>query len=593
MLLVLLYMMGIPTGAAIAKPSVVTIRETAGKYQLYVDGAPFFIKGAGGDASKSLLKEIGGNSYRTWGADNLGAALDEAQKLGLMVTVGIWLGHQEQGFNYNSADQVAAQYEMVRQVILKYRDYPAVLMWGVGNEMEGYGKGDNAAIWSAVNNIAALVKKLDPNHPVMTIIAEIGGDRVKNINRLCPDIDVIGINSYAGVTSIPQRYKQAGGIKPYVITEFGPPGVWELPKDNIGAVDEPTSTAKGEIYKTAWDKAIANQNLCLGGYAFTWGSKQEATSTWFGMLLPDGSRLAAADAMQQLWSGKPPAHPCPVIKSFTLDHSDEVDPGVIVHAKLDVSSPSGGALKVQWILQKDMQSYNTNGATEKAPPAYPDAFIKSNDKQAEIKLPSGGGIYRIFVFVRDAFGGAATANLPIKVKGAVVAPAETAPVTKLPLVLYDEPGRQGLPYTPSGYMGNTGAIKIVDSTDNPHSGKYCMQCSFDAADGWGGVYWQDPPNDWGDQPGGHDLTGARELSFWARGAKGGESVTFLYGGIGKDKPYYDTASDKLQVTLTDLWKEYHFDLAGKDLKRIKFGFGWVATGSASQTVFFLDDIQYR
>src|SRR5436305_1091987 len=97
-----------------------------------------------------------------------------------------------------------------------------------------------AAVWSAINSIAARAHKLDPNHPTFTVVAEIGGDRVKNIHRLCPEIDVVGINSYAGAATVPERYKKAGGTKPFVLTEFGPAGTWESKKNHYGAVPEPT-----------------------------------------------------------------------------------------------------------------------------------------------------------------------------------------------------------------------------------------------------------------------------------------------------------------------------------------------------------------
>jgi hypothetical protein len=161
------------------KPTVVRVVKDKDGWQLLRDGEPYFIKGAGGDESRALLAQVGGNSIRTWGADKLEDLLDEANRHGLSVTVGIWLGHERHGFNYNDADQVAAQYENARKAILRYKDHPAVLMWGLGNEMEGYARGDNAAIWSAINNIASMAKKLDPNHPTMTVIAEIGGDRVR------------------------------------------------------------------------------------------------------------------------------------------------------------------------------------------------------------------------------------------------------------------------------------------------------------------------------------------------------------------------------------------------------------------------------
>src|SRR4051795_8593028 len=82
-------------GAAV-KTEVV---QADGKWQLLRDGKPYFIKGVGGDAPKAMLPEVGANSFRTWGADRLDAQLDEAQRLGLTVTVGIWLEHERHGFD--------------------------------------------------------------------------------------------------------------------------------------------------------------------------------------------------------------------------------------------------------------------------------------------------------------------------------------------------------------------------------------------------------------------------------------------------------------------------------------------------------------
>lgn len=48
--------------------SVVRIEGSTGAWRLTFNGKPYFIKGGGGGGSKALLKEIGGNSFRTWGA---------------------------------------------------------------------------------------------------------------------------------------------------------------------------------------------------------------------------------------------------------------------------------------------------------------------------------------------------------------------------------------------------------------------------------------------------------------------------------------------------------------------------------------------
>jgi hypothetical protein len=581
---------------AAGKPSVVKVVEENGAFRLVRNGAPYLIKGGGGDGSKKLLRDSGGNSFRTWGADNLGAQLDEAQRLGLTVTVGIWLGHKEHGFDYNNAEQVTAQYEMAKKAILRYKDHPAVLMWGIGNEMEAADNGANAAVWSAVNNIAAMAKRLDPNHPTMTVVAEIGGNKVKNINSLCPNIDVIGINSYGGGASIPSRYKAAGGSKPYVITEFGPPGVWETGKNDFGATPELSSTAKAILYRKTWDSAIAGQKLALGGYAFTWGYKQEATATWFGILLPDGSKLGAVDALTEAWTGKPPANRCPQLKSFKVEGSDQVEAGATVKAALVVTDPDGDPIKVDWILQSDNARMNTNGDRENAPPTYADAIVHGSNTGVEVQMPKVGGIYRLFAFVHDNHNGAVVANVPLFVKGGSAPPIASGKPAALPFTVYADaapPGTQV--FIPSGYMGNTGAIKANESyTVNPHSGKTCMQWRYTAKNNWGGVVWQSPANDWGDQVGGKNLTGATKLTFWARGEKGGEVVTFLCGIINRDKPFYDTVQTKLdRVALTTDWKQYTIDLKGKDLSRIKTGFGWTLAADGQPITFYLDDIKYE
>jgi hypothetical protein len=576
------------------KPSIVQLVKDGVNWRLLRNGQPYFIKGAGGDGSRALLAEVGGNSIRTWGADKLDKQLDEAHKHGLSVTVGIWLGHERHGFNYNDADQVAAQYENARQAVLRYKDHPAVLMWGLGNEMEGYAKGDNAAIWSAINNLASMVKKLDSNHPTMTVVAEIGGDRVKNIHRLCPDIDIVGINSYGGIATLPERYRKAGGVKPYVVTEFGPPGVWEIKRNAWGAVPELTSTEKARLYRDGYRQGIeAAKGLCLGSYAFAWGSKQEATATWFGLLLPDGSRLGAVDALSEVWTGKAPANPCPVIDSLRLQGIDEVDPGTTVTASLAALSPRGHALKVRWVLQQDVDDYNTGGDPEEAPPIFPDAIVTADVKSAEVKLPKEGGIYRLFAFVHDGHGGAAVANVPLHVKGTPA--VRKGKPAKLPLVIYDEAGRDNAPYIPAGWMGNSKALKMdAECKDTPHAGKTCIRVEYQAKDAWAGVVWQSPANDWGAKGGGWDVSGAKHLKFWARGDSGGEVVNFFFGVIGRDKRYFDTASGKLEkVELTKAWKEYTIDLSDMDLTRIKTGFGFSLAGPGQTVVFYLDDIRFE
>jgi endo-1,4-beta-mannosidase len=50
-----------------------------------------------------------------------------------------------------------------------YRNHPALLAWGLGNEVEG--DGTNVAFWQQLDRLALLVKELDPAHPTFTAAA--------------------------------------------------------------------------------------------------------------------------------------------------------------------------------------------------------------------------------------------------------------------------------------------------------------------------------------------------------------------------------------------------------------------------------------
>ena len=426
--------------SALADATKTQVVQQDGKWSLVRDGKPYFIKGVGGGGPKPLLAELGANSFRTWSADNLGPQLDEAQKLGLSVAAGIWLAPERSGFNYNDDAKVAAQFESAKAAILKYKDHPAVLMWGVGNEMEGYQNGDNPAIWKAVNDIAAMAKQIDPNHPTMTVIAEIGGARVKCIHQYCLSIDIVGINSYGGCASIAKRYADAGGIKPYVNTEFGTAGTWEIPKTSYGAVQEPTSTQKAEMYRKNYEGGIAaHPELCLGSYAFTWGWKQEGTLTWFGMLISDSGKTEACEVMSELWTGKPVANHAPTIEPLKLEGGDKVAPAETITVNLKTADPDGDPIKVAWLLTSE-SVYGSGGDREKPIKRYPEAILKSDNEHAEVKLPTEPGIYRLYAYSRDDHNHCSVANIPILAKAGEHADAD-APV-KPKLVIYADGCKQ-------------------------------------------------------------------------------------------------------------------------------------------------------
>jgi hypothetical protein len=398
-----------------AQPVAVNIRKSGDGYRLMRAGQPYFIQGAGGGASKRLLRELGGNSFRTWSADGIAGELDEAARLGLTVTIGIWLAHKSNDFSYGNRAQVDRQFAAARRAIDLYKDHPALLLWGIGNEMEMQQE-SNPAVWESIERIAAYARKVDPRHPTMTVVADFDRNKLAMIGKYCPSIDIIGINSYGSAPSLAERYRKWGGTKPYVVTEFGPPGPWEVEKTSWGAAIEASSTDKGTRYREAYERSVLNQAMSLGSYAFAWGNKQETTATWFGLFLPDGTRLGAVDVLNELWSGQPVAYSAPAIVHLGLVGPDRVRPQSAVHLTLEARSANHGDLTVEWVLQLDPQAKGSGGASEAVPPTFPESVLRSDASSADIRMPAGGGAYRVFAYVRDGRGGGAVANVPLLVE---------------------------------------------------------------------------------------------------------------------------------------------------------------------------------
>ena len=574
------------TSTAFAEPIPVELRETDQGWQLLRGGEPYFIRGAGGTGSLEQLAAAGANSVRTWGADELDDLLDQAHALGLSVTIGIWLGHERHGFDYGDQTQVREQLENARRYVLRYRDHPALLLWGIGNEMEGFEDGDDPAIWAAVNDIAAMVKALDPAHPTMTVTAEIGGARIENVHAACPDIDIHGINSYGGALSLGDRLQDAGATKPYVLTEFGPPGTWETASTAWDAPYEMTSTDKAAFYRRSYTEAVLKApGRALGSYVFNWGYKMEATATWYGMFLPDGSRLAAIDVMQELWSGEQPADLAPTVRPLVLDGDARFDPGKKLRVPAVIADPEGGALRVSWALRRESGDYAAGGDFRPMLPDLDDAVLEADQDSALLRLPKEPGPYRLFVYAYDEAGNAATANAPLFVKGQVRAP--------MPFYVYDD-GLEGMPWAPSGWMGATDALSLDGAhEDEPYAGSASIRMRYAGEFGWVGVAWQHPVNNWGEQDGGYDLSGARFLELWARGEYGGERVGFGVGLLGEDVPYPDSAVTSIDdVVLTTEWRRYRIPVKRLDLSSIKTGFVVTISGRASPVTVFLDEIRY-
>ena len=409
---------GAATTAA-AQSSVVKIVKRGDGYQLIRNGQPYFVKGGSGASRDHFddLKAAGGNSVRSFSGTDI---FDQAQKYGFSVLAGIHIGLPRHGFNYGDPAQVQKQKETVLETVHRYKSHPAILMWALGNEVElGISESERIRVWQNINELARAVKAIDKDHPVIAVLAGIGPNKLAEVDKYCPDLDAVGINAYGGMTHVPEEIDRQGFKRPYLITEFGPRGHWEVDKTAWGLPIEDTSTEKAEFYEKAYEHTIASRPACLGAYVFLWGQKQEKTHTWYGMFMPNGNRLGPVDAMQHAWTGKWPENRCPLIKGQIQtagSTSNVYTPGSKVKFSIEATDPDNDPVTVTWDLRKDVSDNPSTGG-DREPDTQPiaGAVVSSNGQSVEIRMPSEPGNYRLFTYAHDPQQHAATANLPVQV----------------------------------------------------------------------------------------------------------------------------------------------------------------------------------
>jgi len=410
----------LPAGAG---PVVKVEKNAAGAFELRRDGQPFFINGAGGTHNLEELVKYGGNSIRTWGIEQLDekvdgkTLLDRAEELGLAVTAGIWIKAERQGFNFSDPAKVAHLQEEVRSAVKKYKGHPALLMWGLGNEMEGP-NGSNPAVWKVLDGLARIIKEEDPNHPVMTAIAGAAPNKIQGILANYPSLDVLGVNAYAGASGVGKALMDQGWKKPFVLTEFGPVGHWETAKTSWGAAIEPTSREKAASYYATETNVLKDgAGFCLGSYVFLWGNKQEVTATWYGMFLKSGEKLPTVDAIVRAWSGKWPENRCPKILKFESSLREAVvGANQGCKASAQAEDPEGDAVTYEWAVLPESTSAHVGGDAEVVPQPVEGCVVTQSGGDVSLRTPGKPGAYRLFLTVRDGKGSASVDNIPFLVK---------------------------------------------------------------------------------------------------------------------------------------------------------------------------------
>ena len=407
----------------------VEIRQIDGQYGFYINDTLFEVKGAGLDFNSGqnfkALATSGANTFRTWRTDFAAMELDSAIKYNLKIAMGIEMGKELHHFDYNDTKSVSSQFEKIKKDILKYKDHPALLCWVVGNELNLLINEDgslgvvNPKVYDALADIVNYIHEVDPNHPVTTTFAAgARGDHIQVVLERCPNLDFLSYQVYSGLSTLPQQEIANELDIPYLVTEFGPVGHWEMPSTTWGREIEENSTQKAEGLRDRIQKGLASDTTGrnMGGLAFIWGQKQERTPTWYGIFNKDGRATAVLDELTLYWTGSYPNNRAPSITSMTLDqkvstNNISLKPNQIYSSQVNAFDLDGDPLVYKWQLMKEVTTRSQGGAFE-AEPAYLDLELLSKaDGQIQFRAPAEKGEYRIFCYIYDDKK-VANANIP-------------------------------------------------------------------------------------------------------------------------------------------------------------------------------------
>ena len=411
-----------------AAPIKVEVLQTPSGYALHRGGMPYEIHGAGmvvDDLERFVAR--GGNSIRTWTTRSdefdIPSLMDRAHQLGVSVALTLPMVPERHGFDYDDEEAVRAQLASLREDVIRFRDHPALLVWIIGNELNhSY---SNPKVWDAVDQVAQMIDEIDPHHPSTTALAGVYGDVLDEINQRAPHLDFLSFQVYGTLFGLQEKLAQYEFDQPFMITEWGTIGWWEMENTHWGSPVELTSSEKAAIFLRGHQEVLEPlKGQLIGDYAFFWGQKQERTPTWFGLITAEGELTEASDVMTYKWTGQWPKDPAPKLDRLTLAGKDSRDnvivlSGVGYDTEVVVGADDPSGLIYHWEVKPESDAQAIGGDYEAPIMPIEGAIFEGSEGSATLRLDKRGA-YRLFVRVTNDRGQAAHANVPFFVEDGFV-----------------------------------------------------------------------------------------------------------------------------------------------------------------------------
>jgi hypothetical protein len=579
------------------------IDKINGNWELLVDGKPYEIKGVTFGYDNDIynydehfkdLKFLGVNTIRTWATgNNTSKLLNAAHENGIKVMLGIWMRHGRPGMedddSFNYLENTKGKEDMyinALNIVDIYKNHPAVLTWGIGNEvyLNTATDEEKVAYSQLLERICSAIKTKDINHPITSVEAWTFG--LDWWQKYVPSLDIYGLNSYgSGANLLANELDKKGIDKPYILTEFGVTGEWDIKQEINGVKVEPNDNQKYDAIANGTKNWILNKSANLGAFVFHYANGSNFIAPWLFTHYKNNTRPQYW-AIREAYTGNKPINAVPEIKTFELTGS-KVESGTWVPVTLDVLDTENDSLSVSF-------SYNQRTGSRNRRDQINTLEYRGDIKNGfEIQLPKEDGSIKIYAIVNDTYNNVGIASTGIIVMDDVAKNRKyLVPKVSLPFYVYKD--GENDPYAATAFMGNY-KVMTVDTKykSDVYSGKAALKISYNQEYDWYGLGLVNPANDWGEIIGGYDISGAKKFTFWAKANKKNVVATIGFGLIGKDKPFPDTAKKSKEIKLTTKWKKYTINIKKLDLTCIRSGFTLFSSSYGSNQIIYIDNVVFE
>ncbi len=411
----------------------VYVIKTKNGFQLINNGKNFYIKGASGVSHFRELADTGGNTIRLYDTLNLQSNLDTAQKYGISVIVDIPIPSFHYA-NYMNKVENNVTKKRLKDLVNKFKEHPALLLWNLGNELR-YPKvqwkdfirmsKSKKQFIHHLNELIEIIYFEDKNHPISTATFNVNFIQFASIKLISPGFDLLSYNIFGDTKNLNEKLKQFAkifGESPYYISELGPDGWWLLESRYTSwwAPIEQTSTKKAEQVNERYKLIENNYVNCLGTLIFYWGDKYECTGTWFS-LFKDEYKSEILMEIEHLWNNTQSKPMLLGLDYMLVDGKGAADnliftPNELKQTELKLNTSSFDSMRIQWEVYPDIwyQGWFVRQYTYKRlkPPTPLDCLLKAENNKATFITPEKEGPYRIFAYVYHKNGYFASTNTP-------------------------------------------------------------------------------------------------------------------------------------------------------------------------------------